>query len=456
MSVVQVEARPEEIVYFVVLCQPKSGPMPLEVFREKLSLETIRELTPSKETLQQVITTLRENGFTVYTQDPSPVVTASGTLKQFQEVFRTEISKYVRHNERTGLKQEFFELSGHAPNTDFLPGALSVEVQKPPEPCAFSALPPSNSGFYLRQPGDIAIATKAALVHRQKISTGAATGQRATGEGVVVAMIDTGVHHHPFFDRHGYDLRHDRASDVTDPADHDNTGHGTRHTASIFACAPDATVIGIKMGNTWTLPFDRARAVSAKVINYSQAFVLGNRPLEEGHLTLRILLLTLVSEGITLVVSGGNFADIVFPAMMPEVIAVGGVTIDSKERISASSKTSSFRAVRFGGRAVPDLCGVASMMALPVSPPSTTPASTGWKVLDGLTSDAAPQVAGVAALMLQKNPALTPDEIKTKLKDTARDVDKGTSGSGDPTIPGLPDLATGAGLVDALEAWLIA
>jgi serine protease len=52
---------------------------------------------------------------------------------------------------------------------------------------------------------------------------------------------------------------------------------------------------------------------------------------------------------------------------------------------------------------------------------------------------ATPHVAGVAALMLSKNPNLTPDEVEAKLKSTARAFPAACSGCG-------------AGIVDAAAA----
>jgi subtilisin family serine protease len=77
----------------------------------------------------------------------------------------------------------------------------------------------------------------------------------------------------------------------------------------------------------------------------------------------------------------------------------------------------------------------------------------GWGIFSG-TSASCPQVAGVCALLLEKNPSLTPSQVKNKLVSTARDVTTGTSASGDTAGTGTDD-ATGAGLVDAKWAWLV-
>jgi subtilisin family serine protease len=86
-----------------------------------------------------------------------------------------------------------------------------------------------------------------------------------------------------------------------------------------------------------------------------------------------------------------------------------------------------------------------------------TTASDGWGVFSG-TSAAAPQLAGVCALLLEKNGGLTPSDIKAVLKRSCRDVTTGSAndasneGHAVKASAGL-DGATGAGLVDAFAAW---
>jgi serine protease len=59
----------------------------------------------------------------------------------------------------------------------------------------------------------------------------------------------------------------------------------------------------------------------------------------------------------------------------------------------------------------------------------STPGNDSYAYYQG-TSMAAPHVAGVAALMLAKNPNLTPDEVEAKLKATARAFPAACSGCG--------------------------
>jgi serine protease len=78
---------------------------------------------------------------------------------------------------------------------------------------------------------------------------------------------------------------------------------------------------------------------------------------------------------------------------------------------------------------------------------TTTPAGDTYANYMG-TSMATPHVAGVAALMLAKNPNLTPDEVEAKLKSTARAFPAACSGCG----AGIVDAAAAVNAVTATVA----
>jgi subtilisin family serine protease len=156
------------------------------------------------------------------------------------------------------------------------------------------------------------------------------------------------------------------------------------------------------------------------------------------------------------------------------VISVGGVHVNYPGLdLEASNYASSFDSSFYPGRHVPDVCGLtgrrvviggggkAPSLMLPVQDgadldgilPSTGANNDGWGLFSG-TSAACPQVAGICALLLEMNPALTPAKVKEKLIKGARDVTAGQSAMGDLAAPG-PDAATGAGLADAKWSYLI-
>jgi serine protease AprX len=349
-----------------------------------------------------------------------------------------------------------------------IPGALYAAIQRRPI-FLQSPLPPPVPYFHLAMPGDVAMLTQASATHRQSTPT----SQRATGAGVKVAMLDTGFFMHAYHQMHGYRLNPVAAADAIPPGSLDPHGHGTGEVANIFACAPDAQVFGVKMGNNAVLAFDKALALGVKVISCSWGWnLMGSTSLPAALVPLRLRILSAIASGVTVIFSGGNGPMAGFPAMMPEVLAVGGVYADNAGALRASNYASSYTSTIYPGRHVPDVCGLVGMQprgiyimlpipkgcvidtdlgGTPFPNKDQTATNDGWGVFSG-TSAAAPQLAGVSALLLQKKPTLTPPQIKAILKATATDVTVGVSANGEPAGAGL-DLATGSGLVNALRAW---
>jgi subtilisin family serine protease len=333
-------------------------------------------------------------------------------------------------------------------------------------------------------PTDVPVLLNATRVHRAG----------TTGKGIRIAMIDSGfAHSHPFFVSNGYRSTIDLAPGVHNRAT-DANGHGTGESANIFAVAPGATFIGIKLDNddpdvqgaSILEGFQQALQHRPHVISVSLGYDLVEsdqlgRRLSETHLTklpnnlvaLEAEIHAAVAAGTTVVFSAGN-GHVSFPGMMPDVISAGGVFVDKDGKSQASDYASAFESRIYSGRHVPDFCGLVGlrphadyiMLPLPKgceidrdnAQHDQTGTSDGWGVFSG-TSAAAPQLAALCALLLEKNPSLTPLDIKSIIRRTSRDVVNGhanaasnngavalAAGTGD-------DGATGAGLVDAYAAW---
>lgn len=252
----------------------------------------------------------------------------------------------------------------------------------------------------------------------------------ATGNGVKVAIIDTGV-----------DLSHsDLAPNIGGglnlvepgaPA-RDDVGHGT-HVAGIIAAAlngsglvgvaPEALLYPVRvLGAQATgrlsdiiLALQWAIDQQIRIVNLSlgtpthvQAF---ERAIANG-----------VKAGLVIVAGAGNSGpdSPEFPAAFPEVLAVGAVTM--KGQITPFSSTGPFVDLVAPGQ------GVLSTMI-----GNRTGLASG-------TSMASPHVVGVAALYLQAHPTAGPDEVRAAL-----------TGSAVP-LEGLSRAEQGAGFVDARAA----
>lgn len=283
------------------------------------------------------------------------------------------------------------------------------------------------------------------------------------------------------------DLAPRATNDKTDP-----NGHGTGESANVFAVAPKATFIGVKVDNDDDPPggasllegFQTALLHGPKIITVSMGYDLrqNGRQMSElpGSLAaLEAEVQAAVASGVVVIFSAGN-GHFSFPGMMPDVISAGGVFVDQHGVMQASDYASAFNSKIYAGRHVPDFCGLVGMqphaayIMLPIPPRceidrdmsdpgdgegDETAPDDGWSAFSG-TSAAAPQLAGVCALLLEKNPSLMPSDIKAVLRRTSRDVLVGSAnrassdGGNNPKRAGAgDDGATGAGLVDAFAAW---
>ena len=251
------------------------------------------------------------------------------------------------------------------------------------------------------------------------------------GERVLVAVIDSRIDAaHPELD--GAIVKQ---IDVLDDKDAKPHAHGTAMAGAIVAksrltgVAPGARVVAVRAfsstssGSASSTSFDLARAVDravtegARVINLS--FAGPQDPMLQQSLKLAR------DKGIVLIAAAGNAGPKsapLYPAADPSVIAV--TATDSDDQVYKGANRGKHIAVAAPGVDV-----------LVPAPQQAYELSTG-------TSVAAAHVSGVAALLLARNPALNPDNVRRILTDSARSI--GPKGQGE----------YGAGLTDAYKAVL--
>lgn len=428
---------------------------------------------PPPERVAQTAARLQELGFDVRHRG-SFSVSGDAPRERWEHVFGTRVEPRTQPRNPRRPETGAVTYLSHLDDVPFtIPAELTGLVDRAyPQPPPFffdSPLPPRVAYHHLRVPADVALVLRATRVHRAG----------TTGEGVAVAMTDSGFFRHPFYDWHGYHYEATLAPDAVG-VEVDEDGHGTAEAANVFAVAPGVDFMGVKMGGNATLAFKAASDLGPAVITNSWGYdvpdvsALPNflRPLEAAVQE------AVEERGITVCFSGGN-GQVSFPGMMPAVISAGGVYADDTLTdddfdLEASDYASSFESAIYPGRQVPDLCGLVGRgprgiyLMLPVPPGSAidaglpgafpegdeTAPTDGWAVISG-TSAASPQLAGVCALVLAVQPDLSPAAVKELLVASARDVTTGQSAMGQPAGPG-PDPATGAGLVDAHAAYLLA
>lgn len=311
-----------------------------------------------------------------------------------------------------------------------------------------------------------------------------------TGQGVVVAVVDSGVNYehqdladHLWdggieFPHHGYDI----VNNDDDPMD--DKGHGTHcagtvcgdgTSGSLTGIAPDATLMCVKsidaegFGGAVNIAGGMEWAVEHGCDMISMSLGMAGAEVADKEI-LRRTCETILDAGVIALVCAGNegnaFLQMTYPipnnvrvpASCPPpyldpdqlanpggltcVMAIGAVNSDDAAVNFSSQGPVTWQDSEFGDYAYnpgiglirPDVC--APGVAIKSLDYETT---NGYCLMDG-TSQATPCVAGIVALMLSKNPELTPAQICQILEETSVKLTPQKSN------------ITGVGRVDALAA----
>ena len=270
-----------------------------------------------------------------------------------------------------------------------------------------------------------------------------------TGEGVHVAVIDTGVAPVPALigDDKVVALV-DISFESSDPelAFIDNYGHGT-HMAGIIAgndpatgfrgIAPGAGIVAVKVGDSngvvdvsqviaaidWVVEHRGTDGLNIRVLNLSY----GTDGVQDYEIDpLAAAVERAWDAGIVVVVAAGNDGrsgwGLANPAQDPFVIAVGAAEIKGKNakaaKFSTSAEDDRLLDLIAPGVSIESLRAPGS--TIDVAHPS---ARVGDDLFKGSgSSQSAAAVSGAIALMLEARPELTPDQVKYLLKATAADV----------------------------------
>jgi len=275
-------------------------------------------------------------------------------------------------------------------------------------------------------------------------ATGASLHRRGlTGHGVGIAVIDSGVTAPADFgDRLviGPDLTADGGTEAHGA---DRTGHGT-HLAGIAAgtrtgVAPGAHVVSVKAAGQGgeTDPMAVVAAIdwavdNRRVLQLGVILLAFGADQLDGFDPLADAVARAWRAGLVVVTSAGNEGDapLPTPAHIDDVLTVGaGELVDGTWQRCDFSNTG-----RRGERA--DLLAPGRSIVGPVAPGSDSahaPAASfvgDAHVKGSGSSQAAAVAAGAAALLLEADPGLTPDEVKTLLCTSAIRVDDPAAGAG--------------------------
>lgn len=437
--------------------------------------DTVQAFRSDKQLTSEAVQKLQTAGFDVL-QVNETTISIAAPADVYEAAFKTKITSReepVLKGAGQETTAEMFDASGTA-----VPGLIDtnksafadllegVSLNRPVYYFA-NKFAPTTDYWHLTMPGDVSLGLNADRAHRAGF----------TGRSIRAVMVDSGWYQHPYFVARGYRTTPVVLGPGASAAEHDESGHGTGESANLLAVAPDVTFTMVKMNFVDSAgAFNAAVALNPHIISCSWGSDVQTGPLRSDDNVLAAAIANAVRQGIVVVFSAGN-GHFGFPGQHPDVISAGGVFMAADGSLRASDYASGFASQLFPGRNVPDVSGLVGMqpkaayIMLPVEPRDEidtggagnaqpnqdgTLSYDGWAAFSG-TSAAAPQLAGICALMKQANGQLSPADVRSILQRTAVDVTIGASNPRTGGIAGVGlDLATGAGLADAHKATMVA
>lgn len=279
------------------------------------------------------------------------------------------------------------------------------------------------------------------------------------GQGVVVAIVDTGIAYENY---RGYEKAPDLANTIfvsgydfvnNDNHPNDDNGHGT-HVAGTVAQSTNngigvagvafkASLMPVKVLDKYGAGTyaDVAEGIiwatdhGAQVINLSLG---GNSPAD----TLKDAIAYAYTNGVTVIAAAGNDGspNLSYPAAYDDYVIAVGATRYDETLAYYSNYGPSLDLVAPGGDINVDQNEDGYGDGVLQQTFGNNPKDWGYWFYQG-TSMAAPHISGVAALLIAKGVATTPDNVRAVLQETAEDL--GAAGRDD---------TYGYGLVDAYSA----
>lgn len=271
---------------------------------------------------------------------------------------------------------------------------------------------------------------------------------------VIIAIVDSGVNYNHADLNDNCIPGYDYGSNDADPMD--TNGHGsqcagvaageTNNGIGVAGVAGGCKIMPVKaMNNSGDLTFTAiTNAITHAADNNADVISLSigaeNNAEEGDYPSCDVALTYAYNAGVTILAAtaNSNAAVIAYPANHHSVISVGAASPTGQRKTPSSSDGQNWWGSNYGVNVQDDPKAV-DIMAATILPATTR--TGGYSTDFNGTSCATPYAAGVAALIISKDPGLTPAEVRQAIVSTATDM----------TIDGGAgwDRYTGYGMINA-------